>query len=119
MKFHFFHLMSYAHLDLSYDQKYKTPWVTLPNTYYDPKKGSELYNRYIDELVYADTLGFDGVGVNEHHQNAYGIMPIPGVIAGALARETKRAKIAVLGRALPLLNNPLSVAEEYAMIDSG
>ena len=118
MKFHFFHLMSYAALDLEYDKTYKTPWVTLPNSYFDPSKGPALYNRYIDELVYADHLGFDGVGVNEHHQNAYGIMPIPGVIAGALARETKRAKIAVLGRALPLVNNPLNVAEEFAMIDN-
>src|SRR5262249_22145523 len=71
-----------------------------------------------DELVAAEALGFDGVGVNEHHQTAYGLMPTPGVIAGALARATHRAKIAVLGRALPLLNNPLNVAEEYAMLDN-
>lgn len=45
-------------------------------------------------------------------------MPIPGVLAGALARSVKRADIAVLGRALPLLNNPLVVAEEYAMLDN-
>ena len=42
----------------------------------------------------------------------------PGVLAGALARSAKRAKIAILGRALPLLNNPLMVAEEYAMLDN-
>jgi alkanesulfonate monooxygenase SsuD/methylene tetrahydromethanopterin reductase-like flavin-dependent oxidoreductase (luciferase family) len=118
MKFFFFHLMPFADLDLSYDQKYNSAWVTLPNSYYDPVKGHRLYNRYIDELVYADELGFDGVGVNEHHQNAYGLMPIPGVIAGALARQTKRAKIAVLGRALPLVNNPLTIAEEFAMLDN-
>ncbi len=92
--------------------------MTLPNSYYDPQKGAKLYNRYIDELVYADELGFDGVCCNEHHQNAYGLMPIPGVIAGALVRETKRCQIAVLGRALPLLTYPLSVAEEYAMLDN-
>ncbi len=45
-------------------------------------------------------------------------MPIPGVMAGALARRTKNAKIAILGRALPLLNNPLVVAEEFAMLDN-
>jgi alkanesulfonate monooxygenase SsuD/methylene tetrahydromethanopterin reductase-like flavin-dependent oxidoreductase (luciferase family) len=45
-------------------------------------------------------------------------MPIPGVLAGALARSVKRAKLAILGRALPLLNNPLMVAEEYAMLDN-
>ena len=80
--------------------------------------GAELYHRYLDELEYADQLGFDALGVNEHHQNAYGLMPTPGAIAGALARSEKREKIAVLGRALPLLNNPLIVAEEYAMIDN-
>jgi alkanesulfonate monooxygenase SsuD/methylene tetrahydromethanopterin reductase-like flavin-dependent oxidoreductase (luciferase family) len=118
MKFYFFHLMPYADLDLDFDRKYDSAWVTLPNSYYDPKKGHRLYNRYLDELEYADEVGFDGVCLNEHHQNAYGLMPIPGVMAGALARRTKRAKIAVLGRALPLLNNPLSVAEEFAMIDN-
>ena len=118
MKFFFFHLMPYADLDLAYTEKYDSAWVTLPNSYYDPVKGHRLYNRYLDELEYADELGFDGVGVNEHHQNAYGLMPIPGVMAGALARRTRRVKIAVLGRALPLLNNPLTVAEEFAMIDT-
>ena len=118
MKFFMIHLMPYADMDLDYDKKHNSAWVTLPNTYFDPAKGPGLYNRFIDELVYADKVGFDGVCVNEHHQNAYGLMPIPGVIAGALARETKNVKIAVLGRALPLLSYPLSVAEEYAMLDN-
>jgi alkanesulfonate monooxygenase SsuD/methylene tetrahydromethanopterin reductase-like flavin-dependent oxidoreductase (luciferase family) len=118
MKFIFFHLMPYADIDLSFADKHNSAWVTLPNSYYDPKKGHRLYNRYLDELEYADKLGFDGVGVNEHHQTAYGLMPTPGVIAGALARRTERVKIAVLGRALPLLNNPLTVAEEFAMLDN-
>ena len=86
MKFIAFHLMPYADLDLSYTDRYESAWVTLPNSYYDPVKGHALYNRYLDELEYADQLGFDGVGINEHHQNAYGLMPTPGVIAGALSR---------------------------------
>ena len=118
MKFFAFHLMPYAALDPDYDKKHNSAWVTLPNTYYDPKIGHQLYNRYLDELEFADAMGFDGVCVNEHHQNAYGLMPIPGVMAGALSRRTKNGKIAVLGRALPLLNNPLVVAEEFAMLDN-
>jgi alkanesulfonate monooxygenase SsuD/methylene tetrahydromethanopterin reductase-like flavin-dependent oxidoreductase (luciferase family) len=92
--------------------------VTLPNSYYDPKKGHLLYNRYLDELEMGDALGFDGVCVNEHHSNAYGLMPQPGVLAGTLARRTKNVKIAVLGRALPLVNNPITVAEEFAILDN-
>ena len=118
MKFYFMHLMPYADLDLTYDEHHNSAWVTLPNSYYDPKKGHLLYNRYLDELEYAEALGFDGICVNEHHSNAYGLMPIPGVMAGALARRTSRVKIAVLGRALPLVNNPLTIAEEFAMIDN-
>ncbi len=118
MKFFLFHLMPYADLDLSATDKYNTSWVTLPNSYYDPKKGHLLYNRYLDELEMGDTLGFDGVCVNEHHSNAYGLMPQPGVLAGSLARRTRNVKIAVLGRALPLLNNPVTVAEEYAILDN-
>ena len=90
----------------------------LPNTYYDPQIGHQLYNRYLDELELADALGFDGVCVNEHHQSAYGLMPTPAVMAVALSRSVMRGKICILGRALPLLSNPLSVAEEYAMLDN-
>jgi len=34
-----------------------------------------------------------------------------------LARTTERARIAVLGRALPLVGNPIGIAEEFAMLD--
>jgi alkanesulfonate monooxygenase SsuD/methylene tetrahydromethanopterin reductase-like flavin-dependent oxidoreductase (luciferase family) len=111
-----FHLMPYADIDPSFTDTYDAAWVILPNTYFDREKGHKLYNRFLDELEYADALGFDGVCVNEHHQNAYGLMPQPGIMAGALSRRTK-GWLAVLGRALPLLNNPLTVAEEYAMLD--
>jgi alkanesulfonate monooxygenase SsuD/methylene tetrahydromethanopterin reductase-like flavin-dependent oxidoreductase (luciferase family) len=118
MKFFFFHLMPYGSIDPDWDKKHEAGWVTLPNSYFDPKEGHKLYNRYMDELVLADTLGFDGVCVNEHHQTAYGLMPAPNVLAGALARQTKNAKICVLGRALPILDNPMIVGEEYAMLDN-
>jgi alkanesulfonate monooxygenase SsuD/methylene tetrahydromethanopterin reductase-like flavin-dependent oxidoreductase (luciferase family) len=117
MKVLFFHLMPYAYLDFDYQKKYKTDWVVLPNTYFDPVKGHELYNRYLDELELAAELGFDGVSVNEHHQNAYGLMPSPIVMASALARRTKTAKIAILGNAFGLREHPLTLAEEHAMID--
>ena len=117
MKFYAFHLMPYADLDLNYTDKYKSSWVVLPNTYYDPKKGHDLYNRYLDELEYAEELGFDGLCVNEHHQNAYGLMPSPIVMASALARRTKRAKLAILGNAFGIREHPLTLAEEHAMID--
>ena len=118
MKFFNFHLMPYAHADLAAIQENGSAWVTFSNSNYDPEKGADLYHRYLDELEYAEKLGFDGVCLNEHHQTAYGMMPVPGVLAGALARSIKRAKVAILGRALPLVNNPLVIAEEYAILDN-
>jgi len=114
VRFFSFHLMPYPDLPPDYAGP---AWVTCPNDLFDPRLGGELYNRYIDELVEAEKLGFDGVCVNEHHQNAYGIMPSPNLIASILARLTSRVRIAVVGNALPLYDPPTRVAEEFAMID--
>lgn len=118
MKIFNFHLMPYAHADLDAIDEGGSAWVTYSNSHYDPVKGADLFNQYLDELEKADELGFDGVCVNEHHQTAYGMMPVPGVLAGALSRKIKRGKLAILGRALPLVNNPLTIAEEYAILDN-
>jgi alkanesulfonate monooxygenase SsuD/methylene tetrahydromethanopterin reductase-like flavin-dependent oxidoreductase (luciferase family) len=112
-----FHLMPWDSLPSDFETKYESAWTWLPNSIYEPNHGGELYNRYLDELVLADTLGFDGVCVNEHHQNAYGTMPSPNLMGAILARQTKRCKIAVIGNALPLYNPPTRVAEEFAKID--
>lgn len=117
MKCFAFHLMPWDRLPADFGDKYESAWTWLPNSLYDPKHGHTLYNRFLDELVLADELGFDGVCVNEHHQNAYGTMPSPNLMGSILARQTKRCKIAVIGNALPLYNPPTRVAEEFAMID--
>ena len=118
MKFTYFHLMPYADVDLAEVDKIGTSWVRLPNSNYDPKKGAALYHRYLGELERAEELGFDGLGVNEHHQTAYGMMPSPIVTASMRVRRTTKAKIAILGSALPLRTHPLTIAEEHAMIDT-
>jgi alkanesulfonate monooxygenase SsuD/methylene tetrahydromethanopterin reductase-like flavin-dependent oxidoreductase (luciferase family) len=45
-------------------------------------------------------------------------MPAPNLIASALIQRTTRVQIAILGRALPLVNNPIYIAEEFAMLDN-
>jgi alkanesulfonate monooxygenase SsuD/methylene tetrahydromethanopterin reductase-like flavin-dependent oxidoreductase (luciferase family) len=117
MKFTCFHLMPYRPLDLKAASDYRSAWVVLPNSFYDPKKGAAEYESYLDQLTYAEKLGFDVIGVNEHHQTAYGMMPAPNLIASALIQRTKSIKIAILGRALPIVGNPINIAEEFAMLD--
>ena len=76
-----------------------------------------MYNEYLDELEYADQVGFDGICVNEHHQNAYGLMPSPNIMAATLTRRTTNAKLVVMGNSVALYNPPMRVAEEFAMLD--
>ena len=91
--------------------------VDVPNDLFDPAKGHELYHDYLDELEYAESLGFDGLCVNEHHNNAYGLMPSPNLMAASMIRRTSNAAIVVLGNSLALYNPPVRVAEEFAMLD--
>ena len=112
-----FHLMPYPALPENVETRRDSAWVWLSNKHFDPELGHTLYNRYLDELELAEPLGFDGVCVNEHHQNAYGLMPSPNLFAMALARSTERIKIAVIGNALPLYDPPTRVAEEMAILD--
>src|SRR6266567_2672675 len=112
------HFMAYPYLAKDFDEKENSGWVTVPNRLWDNNKARGLYQEYIDQLAYADEIGFDGMVLNEHHQNIYGLMPSPNLIAAALSQKTKRGKIVILGNLLPLHLSPLRVAEEYAMLDN-
>lgn len=50
MKCFFFHLLPWSYLPDDFEQSYTSAWVTCPNSSYDPQKGHQLYNRYLDEL---------------------------------------------------------------------
>jgi len=117
LKFTWFNLMPWPYLPEDFREKYRSVWVDIPNSLYDPVRGHELYNVYLDELEYAEECGFDGIGVNEHHANGYGLMPSPNLMAAALARRTSKSALVVLGNSIALYNPPLRVAEEFAMLD--
>ena len=112
-----FHLLPYRDLPEDFAERHRSVWVTIPSELFDPIRGSELYNDSLDELEYAASLGFDGICVNEHHSNGYGLMPSPNLIAAALARRTKDVAILVLGNSVALYQPPTRVAEEFAMLD--
>lgn len=112
------HFMSYPYLPADFDTSQETGWITVPNELWDHERAGNILNEYIDQLAYADTIGFDGMVLNEHHQNIYGLMPSPNLLAAALTQKTKHGKIVVLGNLLPLHGNPLRVGEEYAMLDN-
>lgn len=109
--------MPWPYLPDDFRTEHRSVWVDIDSRLYDPVKGHALYHEYMDQLEYADTLGFDAIGVNEHHQNGYGLMPSPNIIAAGLARRTSRAAIAVIGNSIALYNPAIRVAEEFAMLD--
>jgi len=117
MKISWFHLMPYRYLPDDFKEKYRSVWVDVPSHLFDPENGHHLYNEFLDELEFAERVGFDGLCVNEHHNNAYGLMPSPNLMAAALSRRTSQAALTVLGNSIALYNPPLRVAEEFAMLD--
>jgi len=97
-------------------KEYESIRVSLPNRYYDPKIGADLYHRFIDEWMIAEELGLE-IMVNEHHQTATNLNPSGPVVMGILARETKRARLLILGNPIANRRDPVRVAEEMAMVD--
>ena len=91
--------------------------LDISNKLYDPMVGADLYNRYIDEKMYAEEVGFDGLMLNEHHSTPFCMQGVTNVEAGILARQTSKAKIIILGNILPIWEDPLWLAETLSMID--
>ncbi len=91
--------------------------LDLSNDIYDPELGADLYNRYIDERLYAEKMGFDGLMLNEHHSTPFCMGGTMNIEAGILARVTERAKIVLLGNILPIWDDPLWLVEQLSIID--
>ena len=87
MKFHCGNLMPGPDLPDDFRETHRSCVVDVDSRLYDPRPGHQVYNQYLDLLEYAGELGFDGIGVNEHHQNAYGLMPSPQLMAATLALD--------------------------------
>ncbi len=114
MKTWFFTEDAYPYLP---DQdSYESIRVSLPNRNYDPEKGADLYHMYLDMWCSADELGLEIMN-NEHHQTATCVVPAAPLMLSILARETKRARLMILGNPISNRSQPVRVAEEMAMID--
>jgi alkanesulfonate monooxygenase SsuD/methylene tetrahydromethanopterin reductase-like flavin-dependent oxidoreductase (luciferase family) len=87
------------------------------STGYSPQDARRSMQTALEQFRLADEVGFDWVTVAEHHYGPMGLTPNPMVFAGALTQVVKRARIALLGPNVPILN-PVRVAEEFAMLDT-
>jgi alkanesulfonate monooxygenase SsuD/methylene tetrahydromethanopterin reductase-like flavin-dependent oxidoreductase (luciferase family) len=76
----------------------------------------ELYRQVLAQGELADRIGYDTFFVAEHHFHEYGVVPNPALFLSALAQRTERIR---LGTAISILtfHHPLTIAENYAMVD--
>ncbi|MFQ5520310.1 MAG: hypothetical protein ACE5FK_02830, partial [Candidatus Methylomirabilia bacterium] len=100
MKLLFFHLMPYTDLPERFTREHDSVWVDIDSRLFDPLKAHRMYNEFMDELEFAAEVGLDGICVNEHHSNGYGLMPSPNLIAASLARRTRKGAVVVMGSSL-------------------
>jgi alkanesulfonate monooxygenase SsuD/methylene tetrahydromethanopterin reductase-like flavin-dependent oxidoreductase (luciferase family) len=105
-----------AYPNLPDDESYESVRVNLPNKNFDPSLGADLYHMYLDIWGAADEMGLE-IMLNEHHQTPTCVLPAAPIALGILARETKQARLLILGNPIVNRKQPIRVAEEMAYID--
>ena len=76
---------------------------------------TQLYEQTLEQIVWAETLGFDSVWLTEHHFCDDGYTPSPLVIAAAIGARTKRMRIGTNLMQIPL-HDPIRLAEDAATL---
>jgi alkanesulfonate monooxygenase SsuD/methylene tetrahydromethanopterin reductase-like flavin-dependent oxidoreductase (luciferase family) len=78
---------------------------------------AQTYREVLEEVAWAEELGFDSVWFAEHHFDPhFCLTPSPNLMAAAAATVTQRIHIGLAVNVLPL-HHPLRLAEEGAMLD--
>ena len=113
----FFTEMGYTAYSQEVAASYGYTSLMLPNENFVPQKAKQLYDMYFEEHQQAVEVGFDGVMINEHHNNPLSMMASINVIGGMLAKALAKGKIVFLGNVLPIHENPVRIAEELAIVD--
>src|SRR5215472_10487886 len=78
------------------------------------------YEQLLDQIVYAEQLGFDSYWIGEHHgyltPHLALACPNPAILLAAAAQRTRRIGLNTAVANLSL-RHPLLVAEDYALVD--
>jgi len=74
------------------------------------------FDEMADEAAMAESVGFDGCMIAEHHQSPDGHYPAPLMLAAGIAARTKRIRVGSSVLLAPLYH-PVHLAEESATVD--
>ena len=80
------------------------------------KSLSDYYEQMLEQVEWAETLGYECFWFGEHHFDFFGVVPSPPVLMSVAAKRTKKIRLGVAVSLLPY-RNPILTAEEYAMVD--
>lgn len=75
----------------------------------------DLYERALDQIVWAEELGYRSVWLTEHHFCEDGYTPSPLVISAAIGARTEQMRIGMSLMLLPL-HDPVRLAEDSATL---
>lgn len=75
----------------------------------------QLFQKVLNQAVFAEKIGFDGYGVGERHGEPF-LSSSPTVILGAIAAKTSTIRLLTTVTVLSILD-PVRVAEDYATLD--
>jgi alkanesulfonate monooxygenase SsuD/methylene tetrahydromethanopterin reductase-like flavin-dependent oxidoreductase (luciferase family) len=76
----------------------------------------DYYEQILEQVSWAEDLGYECFWFGEHHFDFFGVIPSPPVLMSAAAKQTKKIRLGVAVSLLPH-RNPILTAEEYAMVD--
>ena len=63
----------------------------------------QVFSEILEEIDYAEELGFDSVWVPEHHYATPGIIGNPLLLATAISQRTRRIQIGTAATVVPFL----------------
>lgn len=121
MKVLAFEQLPYRHMPSDFASRYPSVVTTPYHDLVSPELMHRDHVNFLDEMLLAARLGFDGLATTEHSQASYDILPNPNLQMSALAYATQKegldVALACIGRSLGKSKEPLRIAEEYAVID--
>jgi alkanesulfonate monooxygenase SsuD/methylene tetrahydromethanopterin reductase-like flavin-dependent oxidoreductase (luciferase family) len=77
---------------------------------------AEVIAEEVDQMVLAESLGYDSVWLTEHHFADYGLSAAPSVLAATVAARTSNVTIGTAVYVIPF-HHPIRLAEETATLD--
>jgi len=82
----------------------------------DPSQQQQYYHDALEQVLWAEQLGYESVWLTEHHFTRHGIISASLAVLAYLAGVTHTIRLATAVTVLPF-HNPVQLAEEAATVD--